>query len=104
MFWSLAGASKKGKKKKKNKAAGDVQGDEEGGKDGAGKMDTLALSQQIASLSVASNSLEVFLSTMPQNLMHISVPVFVCMYVWCGGGGMFVCACVCSCACVFLCG
>ena len=65
MFWSLAGASKKGKKKKKNKTAGDVQGDEEGGKDGAGKMDTLALSQQIASLSVAANSLEVFLSTMP---------------------------------------
>ena len=86
MFWSLAGASKKSKKKKKNKAAGagDIQGDEEGGTDGAGKMDTLTLSQQIASLSVAANSLEVYLSTMPQNLMpSVSVPVWVCMYVWC---------------------
>jgi len=105
VFLSLAGASKKSNKTKKNKAAGDIQGDEEGGKDGAGKIDTLALSQQIASLSVAANSLEVFLSTMPQNLMpSISVPVFVCMYVWWECVCVCVCACVCSCDDVFFVG
>jgi hypothetical protein len=69
-------------------------------------MDTLALSQQIASLSVASNSLEVFLSTMPH---HATKPdayicatfcVYVCMV--CGGGCLCLCVRMLVCMCVFL--
>ena len=52
-----AAASKKKKKKKKGGGEGG-EGDAGAGEDGADKMDTLALSQHIASLSVARNAQE----------------------------------------------